>query len=80
MIRMVRPFELTPSDLIFPVFVREDAKSYEIPSMEGQRYYSLENCVEICREVVELGIPAVMVFGIVKKLSLIHISEPTRPY
>ncbi len=67
MIRLVRPRELTVNDLIYPIFVREDKKKFEIPSMKGQRYYSLENCVEICREVVELGIPAVMVFGIVKK-------------
>jgi porphobilinogen synthase len=66
-IRIVRPRELTVNDLIYPIFIREDKKKSEIPSMKGQRYYSLENCVEICRRVVELGIPAVMVFGIVKK-------------
>ncbi|RLI41412.1 porphobilinogen synthase, partial [Candidatus Bathyarchaeota archaeon] len=36
-------------------------------SMRGQRYHSLDNCVEVCGEVVELGIPAVMVFGVLKK-------------
>jgi len=67
MIRLVRPRELRVNDLIYPIFVREDKKKFEIPSMKGQRYCSLENCSEVCREVVELGIPAVMVFGIVKK-------------
>lgn len=67
MIRMVRPFELTLADLIYPIFVREDGRSFEIPSMKGQRYYSLKNCSKICKEVVDLGIPAVMVFGLVKK-------------
>lgn len=66
-IRMVRPFELTPSDLIYPIFIREDGKKYEIPSMKGQRYYSLDDCIDICNRVIELGIPAVMIFGIVKK-------------
>ncbi len=67
MIRLVRLQELTVKDLIYPVFIREDKKKFEIPSMKGQRYYSLENCIEVCGEVVELGIPAVMIFGIVKK-------------
>jgi len=67
MIRMVRPYELTSNDLIYPIFIREDSKKCEIPSMKGQRYYSLDDCVDACNEVVELGIPAVMVFGIVKR-------------
>jgi porphobilinogen synthase len=64
---MVRPCELTSNNLIYPIFVREDGKKFEIPSMKGQRYYSLKDCGEVCNEVVELGIPAVMVFGIVKR-------------
>ena len=66
-IRMVRPFDLSASDLIYPIFIREDGKTFEIPSMKGQRYYSLESCLEVCGEVVELGIPAVMVFCVLKK-------------
>lgn len=31
MIRLVRPLELTSSDLVFPIFVREDGRSFEIP-------------------------------------------------
>lgn len=65
MVRMVRPLELSISDLIYPIFIREDGKTFEIPSMKGQRYYSLENCNEVCREVIDLGILAVMVFGVV---------------
>lgn len=67
MIRLVRPFELTPSDLVYAVFVREDGKSFEIPSMKGQRYLSLEGAAETCRKTVELGIPAVMVYGVLKE-------------
>jgi len=66
MVRMVRPFELTPSDLIYPIFIREDGKVDEIPSIKGQRYYSLEDCTTICNEVIDLKIPAVMIFGIIK--------------
>ena len=66
-LRMVRPFDLSTSDLIYPIFIREDGKTFEIPSMNGQRYYSLDDCVEVCGKVVELGIPAVMVFGVLKE-------------
>lgn len=67
MIRLVRPFELTPNDLIYPIFVRGDGKKYEIPSMKGQNYLSLDDAVGICSKTVELGIPAVMVFGVLKR-------------
>jgi porphobilinogen synthase len=67
MIRLVKPFELTSSDLIYPIFIREDGKKFEIPSMTGQRYYSLEDCSKVCREIVDLGIPAVMIFGLLSK-------------
>lgn len=66
MIRLVRPFDLTSNDLIYPIFIREDGKTFEIPSMKGQRYYSLEDCSKVCSKVVELGIPAVMVFGLIE--------------
>ncbi|MGD0158831.1 MAG: porphobilinogen synthase [Candidatus Bathyarchaeia archaeon] len=67
MIRLVRPFELAPSDLIYAIFVREDGKSYEIPSMKGQRYLSLDGAAETCRKTVELGIPGMMVYGVLKE-------------
>jgi len=67
LIRLVRPFRLSADDLVYPIFVREDGKSYEIPSKRGQRYYSLSNCSDVCREVIDLGIPAVMIFGLLKE-------------
>jgi porphobilinogen synthase len=66
MIRLVRPFELSVSDLIYPIFVREDGKRFEISSMKGQEYLSLNDAVSVCRKVVDFGIPAVMVFGVVE--------------
>lgn len=66
MIRLVRPFELSASDLIYPMFVREDGRRFEISSMKGQEYLSLNDAVSTCRKVIENGIPAVMVFGVVK--------------
>jgi porphobilinogen synthase len=64
---MVRPVELSASDLIYPIFVREDGKRFEIPSMKGQKYLSLDDAVRVCGEVVGLGIPAVMVFGVLRE-------------
>jgi porphobilinogen synthase len=67
MIRLVRPFNLTSSDLVYPIFVREDGKSFEIPSMKGQSYVSLNDAVKVCKEAVDVGIPAVMVYGVLKE-------------
>jgi porphobilinogen synthase len=67
MIRLVRPQELTASDLIYPLFIREDGRKFEIPSMKGQYYLSLADAVKVCRQAVGLGVPAVMIFGVLKK-------------
>jgi porphobilinogen synthase len=67
MIRLVRSVELSTSDLIYPIFVREDGRKFEIPSMKGQNYLSLKDAVKVCSEVVDLGIPAIMVFGVLKE-------------
>jgi porphobilinogen synthase len=66
MIRLVRPFEVSASDLIYPIFVREDGRRFEIPSMSGQEYLSLNDAVDTSREAIDLGIPAVMIFGVIK--------------
>lgn len=66
MIRLVRPLDLSVNDLIYPFFVREDGKRFEIPSMKGQEYLSLGDAVKVCGHAVELGVPAVMVYGVVK--------------
>jgi porphobilinogen synthase len=67
MIRLVRPVELTTSDLIYPIFVREDGRKFEISSMEGQRYLSLADATKVCDKARTLGIPAVMIFGVLKR-------------
>lgn len=67
MIRLVRPTELTTGDLIYPIFVREDGRTFGIKSMKGQSYHSLNGAVNICNEAVKLGVPAVMIFGVLKK-------------
>lgn len=62
---MVKETILTKSDFIYPLFVKEGIKRpEEISSMPNQFQYPLKDIVEGAREVVELGIPAVMMFGI----------------
>lgn len=67
MLRLVRPVELTASDLIYPIFAKEDGRKFEIPSMKGQFYLSLDDAAKICGKTVQLGIPAVMIFGVLKQ-------------
>ena len=63
--RMVRETRLSPSDLIYPVFVMEGKdQRREIASMPGQFRLSIDLLVKEAGEVAGLGIPAVMLFGI----------------
>ena len=62
---MVRETFLRKEDLIYPMFSAfgENIKK-EIPSMPGIYQQSIENIVAEAKEVYELGIPAVILFGI----------------
>jgi len=63
--RMVRETRLSPSDLIYPMFVMEGKdQRREIASMPGQSRLSIDLLVKEAGEVAGLGIPAVMLFGI----------------
>ncbi|MCD6581000.1 MAG: porphobilinogen synthase [Desulfuromusa sp.] len=63
--RMVRETHLRIDDLIYPMFSAfgENIKK-EISSMPGIYQQSIDNIVIEAREVQELGIPAVVLFGI----------------
>ena len=63
--RLVRETYLSVDDFIYPLFI-EDGKNtkVEIPSMPGIYRYSLDRIDEELEQVVELGIPAVLLFGI----------------
>ena len=63
--RMVRETHLRVDDLIYPMFSAfgENIKK-EISSMPGIYQQSIDNIVAEAREVFELGIPAVVLFGI----------------
>jgi porphobilinogen synthase len=66
--RMVRETFLRADDLIYPMFSAfgKDIKK-EIVSMPGIYQQSIEHIVAEAKEVYELGIPAVILFGIPEK-------------
>jgi len=62
---IVRETELTNNDLIYPMFVGEgDTKPVEIKSMPGQFRHPLSRIADEAKAVAELGIPAIILFGI----------------
>jgi porphobilinogen synthase len=63
--RMVRETTLSPDDFIYPLFVMHGkGVKKEISSMPGNYQQSIDNIVKDCEEVNNLGIPAVLLFGI----------------
>lgn len=62
---MVRENMLTMNDLIYPLFVVEgEGIKEEIPSMPGVYHFSLDLLKAEVQEVVDLGIPSIILFGI----------------
>lgn len=63
--RMVREVSVSVDDLICPLFVTHglDVK-LQIPSMPGVFHFSIDALVKEARELAELGIPAVLLFGL----------------
>jgi len=63
--RLVRETRLSVDDLILPLFVCPgESVRREISAMPGNHQLSVDRLVEECREVRDLGIPAVILFGI----------------
>jgi porphobilinogen synthase len=63
--KMVRENHIRVEDLIYPMFVMfGEKKKVEVPSMPGIFNYSLDEYLIALKEVVELGIPAILLFGI----------------
>ena len=63
--RLVQETRLSVSDLIYPVFVTEESNGpREIEPMPGIYQHSLDSLQSEVATVVEMGIPAVLVFGI----------------
>ncbi len=63
--RMVRETILTADDLIYPLFaVPGESVAKEVISMPGVYQLSVDKIVEEAKEVYDLGIPAIILFGI----------------
>lgn len=62
---MVRQTRLSVDQLIYPLFVRPGKGVRQaISSMPGQYQLSVDTLVDECRAIADLGIPAVLLFGI----------------
>jgi len=62
---MVRETHLRKSDLIYPLFVMPGIGiKNEIRSMPGVYQMSIDILIEECKEIVSIGIPAIILFGI----------------
>src|SRR5690606_17524422 len=65
---MVRETQLDVTDLIAPLFVVEGENvREEVPSMPGVFHFSVDRMEEELSELVDLGIPSVIVFGVPSK-------------
>jgi porphobilinogen synthase len=63
--RMVRETTLSPADFVYPLFVRHGRDlCAPIRSMPGVAQLTVDRLAAEAREIVQLGIPAVILFGI----------------
>jgi len=65
--RLVRENQLSPADLIYPVFVLEgQGQRDEIPSMPGIERLSVDLLVTEAKQLHSLGIPAIALFPVIE--------------
>ncbi len=65
---LVQETRLSPKDLICPVFVQEDLKNpISVESMPGMQRFPLDGINAEIQSIIDLGIPAIMLFGIPKE-------------
>ena len=63
--RMVRETVLSPNDLIYPLFAVPGTNvAIEVTSMPGVYQLSVDKIVDQAKEVYDLGIPSIILFGI----------------
>lgn len=62
--KMIRQTTLNVTDLVYPLFVKSGVSvKQEIASMKGCFYFSPDTIVDEAKEIEQLGIPAVLLFG-----------------
>ena len=66
--RMIRETSLSVNDLILPLFAigGQDIRN-PIPSMPGHFQLSVDNLLKTAKEAYDLGIPAIVLFGVPDK-------------
>ncbi len=62
--RMVRETTLTKDDLVLPLFVQANGARKEVSSMPGVFRDTLNSLGDTCKEAQDLGLPAIILFGI----------------
>ncbi|WP_437558082.1 porphobilinogen synthase [Acidithiobacillus sulfuriphilus] len=63
---LLREHHLHPDDFVLPLFLIEgEGQRREIASMPGVHQHSIDQAVAFCGEAVRLGIPGVLLFGVV---------------
>jgi porphobilinogen synthase len=66
--RMIRETRLSPDNLILPLFaIGGTGVKNPIPSMPGQFQLSVDTLVETAKSAYDLGVPAIMLFGLPEK-------------
>jgi porphobilinogen synthase len=66
--KLIRETRLSRENFIFPLFVCPGTGvREEISSMPGNYHLSIDKLVDECREVCDLGIPGIILFGIPEK-------------
>src|SRR5580704_4586304 len=62
---LVRETQLSPAGFVYPMFVCPGTNvKNEVSSMPGVHQQSVDKALEECREVADLGIRAVILFGL----------------
>ncbi|MEG2353006.1 MAG: porphobilinogen synthase [Clostridium sp.] len=65
---MIRETQLSMDDLIYPLFIVEGENiKEEISSMKGNFHFSIDKLEEEIKELIELGVKSVLLFGIPNK-------------
>ncbi|WP_038057771.1 porphobilinogen synthase [Thermodesulfobacterium hydrogeniphilum] len=76
---LVRETHLSVNDLIYPLFICEGKKiKQEIKSMPEVYRFSIDNALEDIKEAVDLGIKAILLFGIPDKKDEVGSSAYTK--
>lgn len=63
--RLMRENTLTTDDLIYPVFVHEQAGRTAVPSMPGVERLSIEELLKVGEDAMALGIPVIDIFPVI---------------